>query len=280
MITRRNFIKSVTAVSVGSLVLPLSSFSLKSKAPYGVILYTVRDDMKKDPIATLTKIAEMGYQVIESAGYDKRKFYGMSPTEFKQEVESLGLKMVSSHHSVNEKNLNEIIDDAKSSGLEYIIYPWMMTGNIDYYRKKADSFNKFGEALNKAGLKFCYHNHDFEFKLTDGKIPYDILLENTNPDYVSFELDLYWITKAGFNPIDYFQKYQGRFKLWHVKDMKNDDKKSFSEVGNGIIDFGKIFEKQELAGMKYYFVEQDTCIDYSPLESLKISIQNIKDKDF
>jgi sugar phosphate isomerase/epimerase len=280
MISRRNFVKTISAATAASLVLPLSSFSNNSKTPYGMILYTVRDEMKKDPVKTLENIAEIGFKVIEAAGYGDRKFYGMKPSEFKQKVDSLGMKLVSSHHSVNEKNVSEIIEDANSAGLEYVINPWMKSGNIDYYKNKAELFNHFGEAFKKAGIQFCYHNHDFEFKLTDGQIPYDILLKETNPEFVSFEMDLFWTTKAGFNPLDYFDKFPNRFKLWHVKDMKNDANKSFTEIGNGTINFDKIFDKKDKAGMNYYFVEQDSCIDHSPLESIKISLEYIKKKDY
>jgi len=223
MVSRRDFIKTVSIASVASLAMPLSSFSENKNRPIGLILYTVRDEMKKDPIKTLESVANLGYKVLESAGYYSRKYYGMKPLEFKQKVESLGMKAISSHHSVNLKNLNEIIEDANEAGIEYVIYPHMPAGNLDYYKEKAEEFNKYGEAFNKAGIRFGYHNHDFEFKETEGQIPYDVLLNNTNPEYVAFEMDLYWTTKAGFDPTDYIKKHPGRFELWHVKDMKNDE---------------------------------------------------------
>ncbi|MFN8258937.1 MAG: sugar phosphate isomerase/epimerase [Bacteroidales bacterium] len=280
MATRRNFLKTMAAISAGSMVLPLSSFKFGSNTPFGLILYTVRDEMKKDASGTLAKIAEIGYQVVEAAGYDKRKFYGLAPLEFKKLVESYGLKLVSSHHSLSDKNYKEIVEDAALAGLEFAVYPWMMSGNADYFKKKAEELNKYGEEFKKAGIRFCYHNHDFEFKTVDNQLPYDILLKNTNPEYVSFEMDLYWTTKAGFKPIEYFTANSGRFPLWHVKDMKNDEKKSFAEVGNGTIDFASIFSKKDTSGMKYYFVEQDTCVDHPPLESIKISLDYIKKQGF
>jgi len=278
--TRRDFIKTLSISAAAGIILPLSSFVTNKNKPYGLILYTVREDMKKNPIKTLESIASIGFDVLESAGYDSRKYYGMKPAEFKQKVESLGMKVISSHHAINPKKIDEIVEDASEAGIEYVVFPWMQSGNLDYYKEKAEQFNKFGEAFNKAGIRFCYHNHDFEFKETEGQIPYNVLLENTDPELVALEMDLYWISKVGFDPTEYFKKYPGRFELWHVKDMKNDDKKSFTEVGNGTIDFDKIFSKKNTSGMRYYFVEEDTCLDYSPLESIKISLDYIKKKKF
>jgi sugar phosphate isomerase/epimerase len=280
MVSRREFLKTAACVSAASLILPLSSYRIISKNTPGLILYTVRDEMKKNPAQTLEKIASIGYKNIESAGYELRKYYGMKPVVFKELVESFGMKMVSGHHSINSTNLNEVVEDAAYAGLEYAVLPFVDTGNLDYFKSKAEEFNKFGEAFKKAGIRFAYHNHDFEFKKIKGQIPYDILLKNTDPQKVAFEMDLYWISKAGYDPLAYFKQYQGRFELWHVKDMKNNAKKSFTEVGNGTIDFAKIFSAKELSGMKYYFVEEDKCVDHKPLDSIKISLDYIKDKKF
>ena len=140
--------------------------------------------------------------------------------------------------------------------------------------------NIFGEIFNQSGIRFGYHNHSFEFEKMDDVIPYDILLQETDPTLVTMELDLYWITKGGHNPWEYFEKFPGRFELWHVKDMKEKGKQEYTEVGNGIIDFKKIFFMKKLAGMKNYFVEQDTCRDFSVFESVKISLDYIKKMKF
>ena len=277
--TRRDFLKTTTAFAVGSIVLPLSSFKA-AKKPYGLILYTVRDDMKKNPEKTLEKVAAAGYQVVEAAGYNKGLFYNMKPARFKKVVNSLGMKLISSHTHVTMKNIQKVADDAAEAGLKYVVHPSMTGGSIDNFKKGADNYNKFGAIFKKSGIRFGYHNHAYEFEKIDNIIPYDILLKGTQPDLVAMEMDLYWITIGGHNPWEYFAKYPGRFELWHVKDMKDNPKHDMTEVGNGIMDFKKIFSLAKQAGMKYYFVEQDTCLDHTPLESIKISQQYLKKMNF
>ncbi|MBE9491274.1 MAG: TIM barrel protein, partial [Bacteroidetes bacterium] len=131
-------------------------------------------------------------------------------------------------------------------------------------------FNKIGERCRSSGLQFAYHNHAFEFEKMDGIIPYDILLEQSDPEFVTMQLDLYWMVFGGYEPIDYFGKYPGRFGLWHVKDMDNTEKRESTEIGKGIIDFKKIFADKERAGMKYFYVEQES-FKIPPFESIAIS---------
>lgn len=281
MTSRRTFIKSASAMALGTMGLSaIPSFAAKGKAPYGLILYTVRDDMKKDPVKTLEQVASIGYKVLEAAGYSNGKLYGMDPAEFKRTVDSFGMKLISSHTGVTMDNIDKVIDDAHKAGLKYVIKPSFHAKSIDEFKKGADEFNKFGEKFKAAGIQFGYHNHSFEFKKTGGQIPYDMLLKGTDPKLVTFELDLFWITKGGHDPWEYFAKYPGRFQLWHVKDMEGTGKKIMTEVGNGVIDYDKIFSESKKSGMKYYFVEQDTCVNHTPLESIKISLDYIKKKGF
>jgi sugar phosphate isomerase/epimerase len=139
----------------------------------------------------------------------------------------------------------------------------------------ADVFNKAAEKCHAAGIQFCYHNHDFEFDQQDGKYPYDVLLENTDPKLVKMEMDLYWVSKAGQDPMKLIEQHPGRFPLWHLKDMDNTSAHAFTEVGNGVIDFKKIFTEKAASGMKYFFVEQDKCPG-SPYDSISQSISYIK----
>lgn len=280
MTTRRDFIKTSSIMAAGSMVLPLSSFSSLKSAPYGLILYTVREDMQKDPMGTLEKISSIGYEVLEAAGYGDRKFYGMKPAKFKEAVESFGMKLLSSHNGVTEDNVKEIAEDAAEAGLKYVVKPSMAHDSLDDFKRGAEMFNKFGEIFNQTGIRFGYHNHSFEFEKMDDVIPYDILLQETDPTLVTMELDLYWITKGGHDPWEYFEKFPGRFELWHVKDMKETGKQYETEIGNGIIDFKKIFFMKKLAGLKNYFVEQDTCRDFSTFESVQISLDYIKKMKF
>ncbi len=162
------------------------------------------------------------------------------------------------------------VDDAAAVGVKYMVCAYLSAeerGGLDHYKQLADQFNTAGEKCKKSGMQFCYHNHDFEFEEKDGQLPYNILLNNTNKDLVKMELDLYWATKAKHDPIELFNAHPGRFPLWHVKDMDNTPKQAFTEVGNGVIDFKKIFEQANKAGLKYFFVEQDITPG-SPFDSI------------
>lgn len=255
----------------------------------GLALYTVRDDMGTNAKATLQVVADTGYKNIEAAGYKDGKYYGMSPMEFKAYVKQIGLKPISTHQSdVTLDNMNTMFADAKAAGFKYFVVPippmglfnyddatqtMGMTGTVENLTKIID---EMGEMAHKAGLKLLYHNHDFEFKKNEvGIVPIDYLLENCNPKYVNFQMDLFWVTKAGADPIAYFKKYPKRFKIWHVKDM--DDQGRFAPVGKGNIDFGKILSQKKLSGMKYYMVEQDKTFDgMNPLDAIEISRAGIE----
>lgn len=254
----------------------------------GLALYTVRDAMAENPKTTLEKVAAAGYDYIEAAGYADGAYYNMSPEDFKAYAKSLGLETISTHQSsITLSNADQQLADAKAAGFEYFVVPippmglfhyddatntMSMTGGVE---NLANILDELGEKAFAAGLKLLYHNHDFEFKKdADGIIPIDYLLENCNPKYVNFQMDLFWVTKAGANPLAYFEKYPGRFKIWHVKDMGKDGK--FAPVGKGTIDFSKILAKKEQAGMRYYMVEQDQTFDLDPLEAIKISHTGIK----
>ncbi len=277
---RRDFIKS-TSLLAGTTFLPFNKLKASGGKAIGLQLYTVREDIKKDLVGTLKKVAAIGYKNLELAGYGNGKFYGKSPEEFKKITGDLGMTVKSSHTGVSNERIDKIIDDALELGLEYVVMPSLGRNkreSVDDYKRIADLFNSFGEKFNKAGLKFGYHNHAFEFEKIDGQIPYDILLKNTDKDLVGFEMDLFWIKKGGHDPMEYFRKYPGRFKLWHVKDMDPASGK-FTEVGSGNIDFKTIFVNRDLAGMQYYFVELDRAARPA-LESIEISFNYLNGADF
>ncbi len=259
----------------------------------GLALYTVRNAMGEDPKATLQKVAEIGYKNIEAAGYQDGTYYGMEPGDFKAYVEELGLNPVSTHQSsVTLENADQMMADAKAAGFTYFVVPIPPMGMFGYdqeaqkmfmsgtARELADILQTLGEKSNAAGLQLLYHNHDFEFaEDSEGNVILDYLLENVDPDLVNFQLDLYWATRAEVDPVAYFEKYPGRFKAWHVKDM--DDQGRFAPVGEGTIDFDRIFAHKDQAGMKYYFVEQDQTFDgLAPLEAIEISYKAISAKGF
>ncbi|MEO8823767.1 MAG: sugar phosphate isomerase/epimerase [Ginsengibacter sp.] len=289
MTTRRSFLKTSSVLSAGLMIAP-SAFKPK-KPLIGLQLYTVRDAMAKDPKAALAKVAGIGYNSVEGATYTgDEKFYGMSPVEFKQVLKDNGLVMYSSHYRLGEDKMNgqemkgtilhdwdKAIEDATKVGLKYMVCAWLSPeerGTLDHYKKVADDLNVAGSKCKNAGIQLCYHNHDFEFEKQDGKYPYDILMR-TDPNLVKMEMDLYWIKKAGQDPIALFEKHPGRYPLWHVKDMDKTPQKNFTEVGNGVIDFKEIFKYKSLAGMKYFFVEQDQTPG-DPFVSIKESFDYIK----
>lgn len=258
----------------------------------GLALYTVRENMGEDAKATLQKVADAGYAYIEAADYKDGKFYDMEPQAFKAYAESLGLDPASAHMgSVTLDNADQQIADTKAAGFEYFTIPVPPMGMFTFDPKNrtmgmkgtmkefADILTTLGKKCEAAGLKLLYHNHDFEFKDNEeGVKPIVYLLENTDPKYVNFQMDLYWVTRAGADPVDYFEEYPGRFKLWHVKDM--DEEGKFAPVGEGTIDFKRILGEKGTSGMIKYFVEQDMTWDKKPLEVIKISHKGLKEIGF
>ena len=255
----------------------------------GLALYTVRDDMETNAKATLQAVADAGYKNIEAAGYQDGKFYGMTPSAFKKQLKDFGLHPISTHQgSVTLENADAMIADVKAAGFKYFVIPVPPMGLFKFDNASqtmgmtggaanlANILNTLGAKCKKAGLKLLYHNHDFELKKdADGIVTLDYLLENTDPSEVNFQMDLFWMTKAGADPVAYFEKYPGRFKMWHVKDM--DTQGRFAPVGTGTIDFARILAQKKLSGMKYYMVEQDRTFDnLKPLEAIKISHAALK----
>ena len=259
----------------------------------GMTLYTVRDLMDTQPRETLMKVADIGYKYIESTGYADGKFYGMEPSEFKDYVNSLGLVPISGHFaSVTLDNADQYIADAKAAGIKYFVIPIPPMGHFTYdaaaqtmnmsedLEAVTNILNTIGKKCKEAGLELLYHNHDFEFKENkNGLVPEDYFLQHTDPEYVNFQMDLYWITKAGADPIAYFERYPGRFKMWHVKDM--DEQGRFAPVGAGTIDFGRILAEKEASGMQYYIVEQDRTFDgLDPIQAITISHLGLEEIGF
>ena len=302
---RRQFVNS-TVLATGSL------FLLKCKAEnavknavnagdetamtlgkIGIQLWSVRHAMEKNPIETLKVLAGIGYTDIECTGYNEGEIYGMSISDFKSVLDDLGLTMQSCHVKTGNENPEQkrtMINDwegfckdnaevgAKSVVCGYFFEDERQT--IDDYKKHAELFNKCGEVAKQYGLTFAHHNHDFEFMPLDGQVPYDLLLNETDPNFVSFEMDHYWTKKGGVSSIDYINKFPGRFPVWHIKDMDDTEEQFFTEVGRGIIDYAEIFKSQEKSGLQYFYVEQDEFKNYQPLESVKVSYDYLKKMTF
>lgn len=270
------------------------AFSVAAQDHFGgMTLYTVRDLMDENPKETLQEIADIGYKYIEATGYKDGMFYGMKPKEFKAYLESLGLTPISTHMGmVTLDNADQLIADVKAAGFKYFVIPVPPMGHFSYNAETQTLhmseeveeingiLNTLGQKCKDAGLELLYHNHAFEFEANaNGIVPMDYFLENTDPETVNFQMDLYWVAKAGVDPLAYFEKYPGRFIIWHVKDM--DEQGRFAPVGKGTIDFARILEKKEVSGMKYYIVEQDRTFDgMDPMEAIEISHGNLEEIGF
>jgi sugar phosphate isomerase/epimerase len=229
-------------------------------ARVGLQLYTVRDDMQRDLPGTLARVAQIGYREVEFAGY-----FGRTPAEIRALLQQNGLTSPSSH--IGYPDLaggawGRALSDAKAVGHEYVTVPWIpeeARRSADDYKRVAEHFNRAAQLAKDAGLRFAYHNHDFEFRTADGMMPYDLLLQGTDKSLVDFEMDLYWTVKGGQDPIAYFDRYPGRFTLVHVKDGGPAPERVMTEVGGGTIDFRRIFahDADHGAHIRHYFVEHD-----------------------
>lgn len=279
MLKRRTFVKTISAGVAASLVMPAKLLALTpANKIIGIQLYTLHQQMKQDPLGTMKKVALTGYNAIETAGYADRKFYGFDPEEFKSIVEDMGMIAQSSHAGINMENIDETIEDTVNTGMSYLVMPSLdksKRNTLDDYKIVADEFNQMGEKCKEAGLTFAYHNHAFEFEMLEEKIPYDILLENTDSELVKMELDLYWIVYGGKDPIEYFNRFPGRFELFHVKDMSRAASMESTEIGEGTIDFKTIFAEKVQAGMKYFYLEQES-FEMDPFASIAISYDYLK----
>ncbi|MEX2155502.1 MAG: TIM barrel protein [Gemmatimonadales bacterium] len=275
MIDRRDFIGTLGALAAGA-VLPAC------RAPHrldriGVQLYTVRDKMKADVDGTLAAVAAVGYKEVEFAGY-----FDKSPAEIRAMLDRHGLTAPAAHvGSIAPDAWRTSLEAARTIGHHYIVIPWIpaeQRQNLDGYKRVAEDFNRVAAQARDAGVQFAYHNHDFEFAPTEGRIPLDVLLENTDPRLVQMELDLYWITKGGQDPLAYFARHPGRFPMVHVKDSLGAPEHRMVDVGAGRIDFKRIFAHSGQAGIRHYFVEHDEPAD--PLASIKASYDYLKQLEF
>lgn len=263
---RRNFMKLLGLGAAGLYTASLQSCAAATGQELGLQLFSVRDAVAKDLEGTLERLVKMGYNKLEIYGYDG-KFFGKTVAEFKSILAKTGMKVVSSHHLSGLGNKapgslsvgwDKAVDDLHELGVDYMACAYLFPEERtpENYAQLPALLNASGERCKQAGIRFAYHNHDFEFEPYNDTLVYDYLLTSTNPDLVSMELDLYWISKAKHDPVAYFDKYPGRFPLWHVKDMEKGTG-DITEVGNGVIDFDRIFAAREKAGMKMWFVEQD-----------------------
>ncbi|OPJ63249.1 sugar phosphate isomerase/epimerase family protein [Clostridium oryzae] len=241
--------------------------------PIGLQLFSIKDETAKDFAGTLKKVAEIGYEGVEFAGYG-----GLKSHELKAVMQDLNLKACGSHVGLNElvNDLAAVIDYNLEIGNPYIICPWSELNNIKECEELALKLNTIGEKCKKEGLILGYHNHNHEFKQINSKYLLDILYEETKSEYVKAEIDTYWVEYSGVNAIEYMKKYTGRVELVHMKDMEivNGEKRS-TEIGNGIIDIKAIAAEAENIGVKWLIVEQE-YFRGSTIESVKLGYENLK----
>ena len=243
-----------------------------SRPPIAIQLYTLRDSTSTDMAGVLAKVAELGYEGVEFAGYGN-----LQVEEAHRVLKDNNLKVVGNHTGFDalRGDFNKVIDDNLLLDNNYIVCP-SLPGEQRSKQGYADfgkEMNDLGARVNSAGMTLCYHNHDFEFERFDGEYGLDILYSNSQPQLVQAEIDTYWVQKGGVNPADYIRQYSGRVPLLHIKDMLQDG--SFGEVGNGSLDWTSIFAAAEEAGVTAYIVEQDTCPG-DPFDSIRQSIENLK----
>jgi sugar phosphate isomerase/epimerase len=283
---RREFLKWTGGLAMGAVFAPLTGkWITDEETPsriksFGLQLYTVRDDLPKDPKEVLKQIASFGYKHVESYEGPKGMFWGMKNTEFKKYISDLGLNMYSSHFN-GKDNFEKKAADAAEIGMKYLTMAYEGPGKtIDDYKKYADEFNKNGEICKKNGIRFAFHNHDFTFRPLDGQFAQDILLKGTDPNLVDFEMDIYWVVAAGQEPEKWLRKYLNRFRLCHVKDRNKtpgtDNGKNSVNLGTGTIDFKHILKVAKRNGMEYFIVEQEFYEGTTPLKAVEANAAYMK----
>lgn len=279
-------------VAIATLLAMCASFTngfAADKKDIGLQLYSLRAMMKKDAPAVIKQVGDMGYTAVETAGYGNGKFYGMPPADFKAKCEAAGLKVLSSHcrkgldkdelekkdFSKSLKWWDEAIAAHKAAGMKYIVDPYLgVPKTLEELQTICEYYNAIGKKCQENGLSFGYHNHAHEFKKVQDKVMFDYMIENTDPKLVFFEMDVYWVTKGGADPVAYFNKYPKRFRLLHIKDE--------DELGrSGMVNFKKIFENCKNSGVENIIVEVER---YSkgkePIQSVKESLDYLTNAPF
>ena len=289
---RRTFVKK-SGIAGAAACLPLSGFSFSTAAKFklGYQLFSIRDEMAKDPIATLKALKEMGYVDFETYGFDSEKlmFYGYEAKEFKTILDDLGLSASSGHYGFSDylgktdEELKRFVDrcilGARSIGSRYITWPWIAPEHrtVDGFKLTASKLNLAGEQVTKAGLGFAYHNHGFEFEDHNGQNGFDIIVNETNPALVKLQMDMYWVMhSSGQTPKELVEKQPGRYVMWHIKDMHKVSR-DYTELGNGSIDYLKVLPDPELSGLEFYFIEQGGNFSESSLKSAAASARYFKE---
>jgi len=286
MPNRRSFIRNTSLLA---LTIPLGKTSLFTDlfntklSAFGIQLYMVRDEMEKDPKTILKDLGGMGYTQIESFKSNKGMFWGMTSKEFKKLSSGYGLNLISTHYDDDEIPFEKKAEQAAEIGMKYLICPWKgPQKSIDDFKRIADDFNTRGAVCKKHGLRFGYHAHDYPYKIIDGQLPIDVLLEHTDKELVDFQMDFYYTVTEGQDPESYLKKYKNRFTLCHMRDVLKDrlpagsDTESACDLGQGIIDYPKLITTALNNGVKYFFVEQSRYFKETPMQSAKVNADYLK----
>jgi sugar phosphate isomerase/epimerase len=300
-LNRRKFIGAAGALAAGGMILPHwactngqtggggdaadstaagTTAVAGSLAAFGLQLYTLRDAMPTDPKGMLKQAADFGYKQIEGYEGDLGLFWGMTNKEMKAWCDDLGLDFVSSHCNVDE-DFEAKAAQAAEIGMKYLICPWRgPQKKLDDFKKIADSFNMYGGICKKNGIRFAYHNHGYSFAPLEGQIPQDVMMDNTDPATVDYEMDIYWVVTGGADPLAYLQKYPNRFRLCHIKDRQKDaaadERDASCDLGTGSLDYAKILKVAQDNGMEYYIVEQEKYDNSTPLKSAQADAEYLK----
>ncbi|SHO61251.1 sugar phosphate isomerase/epimerase [Algoriphagus zhangzhouensis] len=284
--SRRKFIQMGSLMGLGAALMPMQFCSPAKKEgetlmtdpetvaqtlkAFGIQLYSVKDQMAENPQETMRALASYGYKQFEGFDGGKGILWGMETAEFKSLNSEIGVDFVATHCDVF-KNLEAQAEQAAEVGIKYLICPWIGgQDSLDKYKAIAEQFNQIGETLKGYGLKFAYHNHDYTFVEQEGQLPQDVLMDNTDPALVDFEMDIYWVYVAGVDPEAYMKKYKDRFRLCHVKDaaagIENPHERGVL-LGQGEIPFAKLIKESQSLGMKYYIVEQEQFDGVTPMQA-------------
>jgi sugar phosphate isomerase/epimerase len=277
---RRKFIQTSAIATAGMLTLPSIFAEAKGKKAIGLQLYTLRDVIMNDVKGTLDKVASWGYTEVETYGYGDGKLFGMPVAEFGAHLKGIGVQVVSGHYGIDllSNNWDKACTDAQSMGQKYVVVPWLdqkYYSSLDELKRTCQAINSAALVAKKYKLRMGYHNHAFEFEPVEGKVMFDVMLDELDPKLVAIEMDLYWMVNANQDPFKYFEEYPGRFELWHVKDMDKNNRENNADVGTGSIDFTKLFKSAKKSGMKKFFVEQETYPS-NPMQSVENSIKYLK----
>lgn len=274
MLSRRSFLEK-SALLAGASLLSIDTEAARIKK-FGCQLYSVRDVISKDPRGTMTQLAQMGYNFFESFQGKQGFLWGMTGKEAKTFFGDIGVRMVSTHLDINT-DFEKSIENAVEAGLEYMLCPYIgMQPSLDAWKKKAELFNQKGELCRKAGINFGYHNHSYSFQLANGAKGQKILLDETDPNLVMFELDMCWSEAAGESSAEHLRAYNGRYKLCHIKQLETiTPKPKQTDLDKGIINYPPLVKVAKETGMKYFLVEQEEYPS-SPMESMASNAQYMK----